>query len=131
IMFLRQTVVLSTLVALVRSSCTSIDHQACDELCKTDSFWYGHCIGWDGTDFSCTCFEYRAPLSGDACKPKQNECTLKCKETGKDGGFCYPRNDRGVERNRTGCECFKSLPQELLRRRRRHAMRRRSYKIVA
>ncbi|EPB68992.1 hypothetical protein ANCCEY_11918 [Ancylostoma ceylanicum] len=51
-------------VARVRGYCNVLDHQACDELCKVDNYWYGHCTAWDGKNFSCKCFEYVAPLDG-------------------------------------------------------------------
>ncbi|CAI4227060.1 unnamed protein product [Auanema sp. JU1783] len=100
------------------ASCTVLDHQACDELCKVDNFWYGHCSGWDGTDFSCKCFDYHAPLDGKMCQGKQRRCSRKCQAQGSEGGFCYPQRDV----NRTGCECFKALPPL---RRRRHVTYRR------
>ncbi|WKX97895.1 hypothetical protein Q1695_013526 [Nippostrongylus brasiliensis] len=37
---------------------------------------------------------------------------------GSEGGFCYPQRDRGIERKRTGCECFKDVPPMLRRRKR-------------
>ncbi|ETN84820.1 hypothetical protein NECAME_16996 [Necator americanus] len=37
---------------------------------------------------------------------------------GSEGGFCYPQRDRGSERRRTGCECFKELPPLVKRRKR-------------
>uniref|UniRef100_A0A183FJ15 Secreted protein n=1 Tax=Heligmosomoides polygyrus TaxID=6339 RepID=A0A183FJ15_HELPZ len=37
---------------------------------------------------------------------------------GSGGGFCYPQRDRGFERKRTGCECFKDVPPLLKRRKR-------------
>uniref|UniRef100_A0A914S2A7 Uncharacterized protein n=1 Tax=Parascaris equorum TaxID=6256 RepID=A0A914S2A7_PAREQ len=54
--------------------CDSSDHRACDEICKQDSFWYGHCITWDGRDFSCKCHEYRPPLDKTPCLERQQSC---------------------------------------------------------
>ncbi|CAD6194024.1 unnamed protein product [Caenorhabditis auriculariae] len=108
----------------IRSSCTYLDHQACDELCKVDSFWYGHCAAWDGFDFRCKCFEYSAPLNGKICTSRQQRCTEKCRSQGSEGGFCYPQLDAEGKTSRTGCECFKQLPS-FVRRRRRFANYRR------
>ncbi|EGT54466.1 hypothetical protein CAEBREN_05269 [Caenorhabditis brenneri] len=110
----------------VRAACTFLDHQACDEVCKTDNFWYGHCIGWDGFNFSCKCYEYIAPLDGKICETRQMACSEKCKDQGSEGGFCYPQLDTRKSL-RTACECFKKL--QVLRRKRRSAIRR-NYKRV-
>ncbi|CAJ0945944.1 unnamed protein product, partial [Mesorhabditis belari] len=101
----------------IRSMCTWIDHQTCDELCKSDSYWYGHCAGWDGMDFSCKCFDYNPPLSGDRCKEKQKKCEKMCIKQGLEGGFCYPQRDNDLRTNRTACDCFKALPPQLRRKR--------------
>ncbi|CAJ0608298.1 unnamed protein product [Cylicocyclus nassatus] len=106
------------IVTRVRCYCNVLDHQACDELCKVDSYWYGHCTAWDGKNFSCKCFDYPSPLDGKSCIGKHSNCARKCKETGSEGGFCYPQRDRGSERRRTGCECFKDVPPLLKRRKR-------------
>uniref|UniRef100_A0A1I7XE87 WSC domain-containing protein n=1 Tax=Heterorhabditis bacteriophora TaxID=37862 RepID=A0A1I7XE87_HETBA len=98
--------------------CNVLDHQACDELCKVDNFWYGYCIAWDGKDFSCKCFDYHPPLDGKKCEGRQEHCSKKCLRGGSEGGFCYPQKDTEGRTNRTGCECFKELPP-LLRRRKR------------
>ncbi|VDN52464.1 unnamed protein product [Dracunculus medinensis] len=60
--------------------CTLMDHQTCDELCKQDSYWYGHCASWDGRDFSCKCYDYKPPLDSTVCKPKQQSCNETCKK---------------------------------------------------
>ncbi|CAI2334830.1 unnamed protein product [Caenorhabditis sp. 36 PRJEB53466] len=100
----------------VRGACTFLDHQACDEVCKTDNFWYGHCMGWDGFNFSCKCYEYELPLDGSICEPRQLACSEKCKDQGSEGGFCFPQLD-SRKQLRTACECFKML--QVLRRKRR------------
>ncbi|RCN27372.1 hypothetical protein ANCCAN_26893 [Ancylostoma caninum] len=64
-----------------RGYCNVLDHQACDELCKVDNYWYGHCTAWDGKNFSCKCFDYVAPLDGTVCTGKHTHCARKCKET--------------------------------------------------
>ncbi|XGW12335.1 hypothetical protein V3C99_013218 [Haemonchus contortus] len=109
--------VICSLTSRTSAYCNTLDHQACDELCKVDNFWYGHCTAWDGKNFSCKCFDYVAPLDGSICTGKHAYCSRKCQETGSEGGFCYPQRDRGMERRRTGCDCFKDVP--LLRRRKR------------
>ncbi|KAJ1370591.1 hypothetical protein KIN20_032354 [Parelaphostrongylus tenuis] len=82
--------------------CNLLDHQVCDELCKVDNYWYGHCTIWDGENFSCKCFDYLPPLDGSICRGKHPYCSRKCQEAGAEGGFCYPQRDNG-----TGCDCFK------------------------
>ncbi|VDN07306.1 unnamed protein product [Thelazia callipaeda] len=62
----------------LKLGCNKLDHQACDELCKQDSFWYGHCTTWDGRDFSCTCYEYHLPLNGSLCNQMQKVCKDYC-----------------------------------------------------
>ncbi|CAI5441612.1 unnamed protein product [Caenorhabditis angaria] len=106
----------------VRAACTFLDHQACDEVCKTDSFWYGHCIGWDGFNFSCKCYEYEQPLDGKVCLTRQIGCSEKCKDQGSEGGFCFPQLD-SRSNLRTACECFKKLQNVFFRRRKRQTFK--------
>lgn len=58
--------------------CNQMDHLTCDELCKSDSYWYGHCAYWDGTDFRCQCYEYNEPLKGSVCQNSQKYCMNIC-----------------------------------------------------
>ncbi|CAJ0581264.1 unnamed protein product, partial [Mesorhabditis spiculigera] len=118
---LRLIVPLFLLLRMASGLCGWLDHQTCDELCKGDSFWYGHCAGWDGQDFSCKCYEYKAPLDGDRCREKQQKCNKMCIKQGMEGGFCYPQRDTETTKNRTACECFKPLPQFRRRRSPRRA----------
>jgi hypothetical protein len=63
--------------------------QACDELCKQSSHWYGHCDKWDGSMFSCTCFAYVAPLDGHVCSDKQTKCDSDCVDKGMVCCCCF------------------------------------------
>uniref|UniRef100_A0A0R3S411 Defensin-like protein n=1 Tax=Elaeophora elaphi TaxID=1147741 RepID=A0A0R3S411_9BILA len=65
-------------IAQQRLGCDLSDHQACDELCKQDSYWYGHCSTWDGRDFTCSCYQYKVPLDGNLCKQMQRICKEYC-----------------------------------------------------
>uniref|UniRef100_A0A915B7S6 Uncharacterized protein n=1 Tax=Parascaris univalens TaxID=6257 RepID=A0A915B7S6_PARUN len=90
--------------------CDSSDHRACDEICKQDSFWYGHCITWDGRDFSCKCHEYRPPLDKTPCLERQQSCSDGCKEQGLEGGYCYIHTVPDIETGAADCKCFDEIP---------------------
>uniref|UniRef100_A0A8R1TIV1 Uncharacterized protein n=1 Tax=Onchocerca volvulus TaxID=6282 RepID=A0A8R1TIV1_ONCVO len=68
--------------------CNLSDHQACDELCKQDSYWYGHCATWDGRDFTCSCYQYKIPLNGSLCIEMQQTCNEYCINKYKYRTFC-------------------------------------------
>lgn len=68
------------LSAAAALGCEKLDHTACDELCKADGFWYGHCSHWDGRDFQCTCYEYKKPLDPSICSDMQEQCLQECKD---------------------------------------------------
>ncbi|VDN91814.1 unnamed protein product [Brugia pahangi] len=86
-------------------------HQACDELCKQDSYWYGHCSIWDGYDFTCSCYHYKIPLNGSICKRMQKICNDYCIKRGLEGGYCYVYASRTAPNGTTECKCFEELLQ--------------------
>ncbi|CAG9540832.1 unnamed protein product [Cercopithifilaria johnstoni] len=93
--------------------CNLPDHQACDELCKQDSYWYGHCSTWNGRDFTCTCYQYKVPLDGSLCKEMQQMCKEYCTKKGLEGGYCYVYASWKAPNGTTECECFEELSQPL------------------
>ncbi|VDM38299.1 unnamed protein product [Toxocara canis] len=95
-----------------RYGCQSNDHRACDEICKQDSFWYGHCTAWDGRDFRCECHEYRPPLDKTPCIQKQHLCSDACKAQGLEGGYCYIHTVTNAETGAADCKCFDEIPIE-------------------
>ncbi|KAH7727031.1 Protein F35C5.12 [Aphelenchoides avenae] len=90
--------------------CEKLDHTACDELCKADGFWYGHCSHWDGRDFQCTCYEYKKPLDPSICSDMQEQCLQECKDKGLEGGYCYPHPSAAEPRGIATCDCFEKFP---------------------
>uniref|UniRef100_A0AAF5PZ20 Uncharacterized protein n=2 Tax=Wuchereria bancrofti TaxID=6293 RepID=A0AAF5PZ20_WUCBA len=96
-------------IARQRFGCNLSDHQACDELCKQDSYWYGHCSIWDGHDFTCSCYQYKMPLNGSICKRIQKICNEYCIKRGLEGGYCYVYASRTAPNGTTECKCFEEL----------------------
>ncbi|MFH4977206.1 hypothetical protein AB6A40_003915 [Gnathostoma spinigerum] len=92
-----------------RYGCTALDHQECDELCKQDSYWYGHCSSWDGRDFSCRCFDYKPPLRRSVCINRQEACEDECRSKGYEGGYCYVKKALDVPEGVHVCQCFEDL----------------------
>ncbi|KAK0395184.1 hypothetical protein QR680_001159 [Steinernema hermaphroditum] len=90
--------------------CSTLDHQTCDELCKQDNYWYGHCTAWDGRDFQCRCYEYKSPADGSLCANQQRYCMDLCQRKGAEGGYCYPQPSAKSPRGTPKCQCFKALP---------------------
>uniref|UniRef100_A0A7E4V5Q0 Defensin-like protein n=1 Tax=Panagrellus redivivus TaxID=6233 RepID=A0A7E4V5Q0_PANRE len=89
--------------------CSAMDHAACDELCKTDYFWYGHCSAWNGVDFQCKCYEYRAPLNSIVCQNYKDYCNDFCQRKTKENGYCFPSKSTRDPRGEPQCMCFKVL----------------------
>ncbi|KAK0395183.1 hypothetical protein QR680_001159 [Steinernema hermaphroditum] len=102
---LRDTMILRAVVG-----CSTLDHQTCDELCKQDNYWYGHCTAWDGRDFQCRCYEYKSPADGSLCANQQRYCMDLCQRKGAEGGYCYPQPSAKSPRGTPKCQCFKALP---------------------
>uniref|UniRef100_A0A914VZ07 Knottin scorpion toxin-like domain-containing protein n=1 Tax=Plectus sambesii TaxID=2011161 RepID=A0A914VZ07_9BILA len=93
------------------NGCHSYDHEACDEICKQDNYWYGHCAQWNGRDFQCKCVEYKQPLQGQVCGSKQRQCTDECFKSGHEfGGYCYPHPTSDTPNGDPRCRCFEELP---------------------
>ncbi|KAE9553673.1 hypothetical protein FO519_003121 [Halicephalobus sp. NKZ332] len=94
--------------------CAPVDHAACDEVCKTDGMWYGHCTSWDGVDFQCKCFDYTPPLNSIICKDYKEYCNTFCMKKSRQTGYCYPAPDLRDSRGVPQCQCFKDIPQEFM-----------------
>ncbi|KAI6184082.1 hypothetical protein M3Y97_00558300 [Aphelenchoides bicaudatus] len=87
--------------------CGRADHLQCDEICKMDSFFYGNCKLYDGKDFQCQCYPYRAPLDGSVCRNMQDYCKKTCQQKNSDGGgYCYPQSTYNNPRGQPTCACF-------------------------
>ena len=93
------------------TGCLTPDHDACDEICKLDNFWYGHCEIWDGRNFGCHCFQYEHPLRGAVCsRSTHNNCANDCFKRGEIyGGFCYPHPTLDRPSGEPRCNCFKPV----------------------